>query len=140
MTNSTIISALATLSLSLTSLPALADLCKPECGKVISVQSVEKEGKGSALGVVAGGVAGALLGNQIGGGSGKTVATIGGAAGGAYLGNMAEKKYKAKTVKKVTVTLDNGNSRTFELDDSAQIVKGDRVQITEGVLNRYSGK
>lgn len=38
---------------------------------------------GTGLGAVAGGV----LGNQIGGGKGRTVATVGGALGGAYLGN-----------------------------------------------------
>ncbi|MFM9890665.1 MAG: glycine zipper 2TM domain-containing protein [Rickettsiales bacterium] len=39
------------------------------------------------VGTVGGGVAGALVGNQFGGGSGKTLATLGGAAGGAYLGH-----------------------------------------------------
>lgn len=39
------------------------------------------------VGTVGGGVAGALVGNQFGKGSGRTLATLGGAAGGAYLGN-----------------------------------------------------
>lgn len=39
------------------------------------------------VGTVSGGLAGALIGNQFGKGSGKTLATVGGAAGGAYLGN-----------------------------------------------------
>ncbi len=43
---------------------------------------------GNIVGTVIGGAAGGIAGNQIGKGSGKTVATIGGAAGGAYLGNQ----------------------------------------------------
>lgn len=39
------------------------------------------------VGTVGGAVAGGLMGNQFGKGSGKTVATVGGVAGGAYLGN-----------------------------------------------------
>lgn len=39
------------------------------------------------IGMVTGAVVGGLLGHQVGGGSGKTVATIGGAALGAFLGS-----------------------------------------------------
>lgn len=41
---------------------------------------------GNVIGIASGAVAGGLLGNQIGKGSGNTLATIGGAAGGAALG------------------------------------------------------
>lgn len=41
---------------------------------------------GTAIGAVAGG----LLGNTIGGGKGKTVATVGGAAAGGYAGNQVQ--------------------------------------------------
>jgi uncharacterized protein YcfJ len=41
---------------------------------------------GTAIGAVVGG----LLGNQIGGGSGKTVATVAGAAAGGYAGNKVQ--------------------------------------------------
>lgn len=40
------------------------------------------------VGAMGGGVAGGVVGNQFGGGSGKTLATVGGAIGGAYLGNQ----------------------------------------------------
>ncbi len=39
------------------------------------------------LGTVGGAVAGGVVGNQFGGGSGKTIATVGGAVAGGYLGN-----------------------------------------------------
>lgn len=42
-------------------------------------------------GTAIGGVAGALLGSQIGGGNGKTAATIVGAAAGGYAGNRVQK-------------------------------------------------
>lgn len=41
---------------------------------------------GNIVGLALGGIGGGIAGNQIGKGSGNTVATIGGAVGGAYLG------------------------------------------------------
>lgn len=46
----------------------------------------------SPLGIGVGAVVGGLLGNQVGGGNGKTLATIAGAVGGGYLGNEIAKK------------------------------------------------
>jgi uncharacterized protein YcfJ len=46
----------------------------------------------SPLGIGAGAVLGGLLGSQVGGGNGKTLATIAGAVGGGYLGNEIAKK------------------------------------------------
>ncbi|HMM46859.1 MAG TPA: glycine zipper 2TM domain-containing protein [Thiobacillaceae bacterium] len=47
---------------------------------------------GTAIGAVAGG----LVGNQIGGGSGKTLATVAGAAAGGYAGNQVQKNMQQK--------------------------------------------
>lgn len=47
---------------------------------------------GSAIGAVVGG----LLGNQVGGGSGKKLATIAGAAAGGYAGNQVQKSMQDK--------------------------------------------
>jgi len=46
----------------------------------------------SAIGIGVGAVVGGLLGNQVGGGKGKTLATIAGAVGGGYLGNEIAKR------------------------------------------------
>jgi uncharacterized protein YcfJ len=46
----------------------------------------------SAVGIGLGAVVGGLLGNQVGGGRGKTIATIAGAMGGAYAGNEIAKR------------------------------------------------
>lgn len=119
---------------------ALADACGPDCGKVTAVNKEKHDGKGSWVGTVAGGVAGGLLGNQVGRGTGKTVATVGGAAGGAYAGHEIEKKMTSKTVYKVKVQLDNGQTRSFEYGDSPAFAVGDRVRINNGKLERYSGQ
>lgn len=46
----------------------------------------------SPIGIGVGAVVGGLLGNQIGGGNGKTLATIAGAVGGGYVGNEVAKR------------------------------------------------
>lgn len=45
---------------------------------------------GTAIGAVAGG----LLGHQVGGGKGKTLATVGGAVAGGYVGNQVQKNHQ----------------------------------------------
>lgn len=45
---------------------------------------------GTAIGAVAGGV----LGNQVGGGKGKTLATVGGAVAGGVVGNQVQKAHQ----------------------------------------------
>jgi uncharacterized protein YcfJ len=52
-------------------------------GRVESVTEVKAPGEARGLGVVAGGVAGAVLGHQVGSGRGNKIATILGAVGGA---------------------------------------------------------
>ena len=47
---------------------------------------------GTAIGAVAGG----LLGSQIGGGTGRTLATVGGVAAGGYAGNQVQKNLQEK--------------------------------------------
>lgn len=118
----------------------LADACKPDCGKVEAVKKEKREGKASGLGAVAGGVAGGLIGNQIGQGRGNTVATVAGVAGGAYAGHQVEKHVKSKDVHVVSVTMDDGKSRSFEFGSSPGFAAGDRVQIVNGKPQRYTGK
>ena len=47
----------------------------------------------SPIGIATGAVVGGLIGSQIGGGNGRTLATVAGAVGGGYLGNMAGQRY-----------------------------------------------
>lgn len=107
------------------------------CGKVVSVKVVEKEGEGSALGLIAGGVAGAVLGHQVGGGRGKDLATIAGAAGGAYAGNKIEKNMKKTKVWEVAVHFDDGQQKTYSYASDPGLASGDAVRTSgEGVVRR----
>ncbi|MCU6432838.1 glycine zipper 2TM domain-containing protein [Undibacterium sp. Jales W-56] len=107
------------------------------CGKVIAVNVNDKEGEGSALGVIAGGVAGAILGNQVGNGSGRDLATIAGAAGGAYAGRKIEQKAKSSKVWEVTVQYDNGEKNTFSFDHDPGLNNGDRVKNSGSSIIRH---
>lgn len=106
------------------------------CGVVESVSVVEQKGEGSALGVIAGGVAGALLGNQVGQGNGKTVATIAGAAGGAYAGNQIEKNVKKTTHYKIVVRMGDGSHKTVSKKTDPGLMAGDKVKIVDGAIVR----
>ncbi|MEO8778285.1 MAG: glycine zipper 2TM domain-containing protein [Rhodanobacter sp.] len=101
---------------------------------------------GTAIGAVVGG----LLGNQVGGGKGKTLATVAGAVGGGYAGNKIEEHNQSgqvsTSVERKCSTLDNSSSklvgydvryiyngvtRTVRMDHDP----GDRVQVQEGVVS-----
>lgn len=99
-----------------------------DCGKVTDVAPVQKSGDAGALGVLAGGAAGALLGNQIGSGSGKNLATIAGAVGGAYAGKMIEEKVKTRTVWTVGVEFGDGSKGRYEFDQDPGFKAGDAVK------------
>lgn len=107
-----------------------------DCGRVTSVVLGEKAGEGGAVGLIAGGVAGALLGNQVGSGGGKKLATLAGAAGGAYAGKKVEEH--ARTTKQWTVNVkyDDGKQDSFVFDNDPQLMNGDRVQKQNGQLVR----
>jgi outer membrane lipoprotein SlyB len=107
-----------------------------DCGRVTSVVVGEKAGEGGAVGLIAGGVAGALLGNQVGSGGGKKLATIAGAAGGAYAGKRVEEH--ARTTKQWTVHVkyDDGKQDRFVFDNDPHMGNGDRVQKQNGTLVR----
>ena len=103
------------------------------CATVESVTAVEVEGAGSGVGVIAGGVLGAVVGNQVGGGDGKSLATILGAVGGGMAGNAVEKKMKKVTQYDVTVRMEDGSRRTLRqttppVVGSAVVVNGDSLQ------------
>lgn len=55
---------------------------------------------GTAIGAVVGG----LLGNQVGGGNGKKLATVAGAVGGGYAGNKAQEHLQSRDIYTTTET------------------------------------
>ncbi len=92
-----------------------------------------------AAGTVIGAIVGGLLGNQIGGGSGRAAATVLGAAGGAVVGNRIAQNqsgtYAAnQTVYRVSVQTDNGQMRTYDVNATGDLRPGDRVRIENGVI------
>lgn len=87
-----------------------------DCGRVTAVHVTEKAGDSNAVGMIAGGVAGAVLGYQVGGGFGKDLATIAGAAGGAYAGKKIQENMNASKVWTVSVAYTDGRTSQFTFD------------------------
>ena len=110
--------------------PAICEIC----GKVEGVRTIETAAKPSGVGVVAGAVVGGLLGNQVGGGSGKTLATVAGAVGGGYAGNEIEKRTRKGTAWEVDVRMENGEKRAFKYETQPSWRAGDRVKVVDGTL------
>jgi len=115
---------------------AAADTPKPcgACGNIESVRAIKQRAQGSGLGAAGGAVVGGLLGNQVGGGHGRQLATVAGAIGGAVVGNQVEGNMKATTSYEIRVRLDNGTVRTFHQNSQPQWQSGDRVRIVKGRL------
>ncbi|MEJ7804875.1 MAG: glycine zipper 2TM domain-containing protein [Telluria sp.] len=107
-----------------------------DCGRITAVNVTEKRGDSNALGVVAGGAAGALIGHQIGGGRGKDLATIAGAVGGAYAGKKISESRNTTKVWTVDVQYDNGQRGTFSYDADPGVKSGDRVQKAGQFIKR----
>lgn len=112
-----------------------------EYGRVTNVEvfQTQEQGQGTGLGAVLGGVAGAVVGHQIGGGTGKDVATVAGAVGGAVAGNAIEKSRNSnvRQTYRVSVQLDRGGARAYDLPSSGDLRIGERVRIENGQLFRY---
>lgn len=104
------------------------------CGRVESVHAVQSQADPSGVGVVGGAVVGGLLGNQVGGGTGKTLATIAGAVGGGFAGNEVEKRTRTATTYQVQVRMENGQLRNFPYNNQPPWHQGDRVRVVDGYL------
>ena len=105
------------------------------CGTVTAVTPVQVQSQQTnPVGVIAGGLIGGILGNQVGGGDGRKLATVAGAIGGGIAGNEIAKRVDAQTVYNVQVRLDNGQVQTLQLKVAPPV--GQRVQIgADGGLN-----
>lgn len=99
------------------------------CGSVVMIQPVTEKGESSGAGAVIGAVAGGLLGNQIGGGSGKKAATVVGAVGGAVAGNEIEKQRNAATYYAVTVKMEDGAQRVVNVGSVQGLDIGTKVEV-----------
>ena len=117
-----------------------------EFGRVSNIELVQAASGGSSgnntAGTLIGGAVGAVLGNQIGSGSGRTAATVLGAVGGAVVGNQIAKNrdgsYNSPTgaVYRISVQTDNGQWRSYDVSATGDLRVGDRVRIDNNVLYR----
>jgi outer membrane lipoprotein SlyB len=86
---------------------------------------------------VIGGVAGGVVGHQVGDGNGQKAATVLGAVGGALAGNHVEKRRSEKVVGyRVSVHMDDGDSRSVRVDARDGLEVGDRVRVEGNHLIR----
>lgn len=104
------------------------------CGRVESVQVIEQAAQPSGVGMVAGAVLGGVLGNQVGGGNGRKIATVAGAVGGGYAGNEIEKRTRSTATYQVRVRMEGGEVRTFPYAQQPGWSVGDRVRVVDGHL------
>lgn len=85
----------------------------PYIGQVTAITPIAtQQGNETGLGMIGGAVVGGLLGNQVGKGNGRTLATVAGAAGGGYAGHEAENYHHRDTSYNVSVHVENGSLAT----------------------------
>jgi uncharacterized protein YcfJ len=132
-----------TSTFSLLAIAAAASLASPfafaqsgchNCGVVESVQRVTRTSQPRGIagtpvtpGMAIGGVVGGVLGHQVGGGTGRDLATVGGVAAGGYVGHQMEKKTYTAYV--MHVRMADGSHRTIE--QGSPIARGSEV-VVEG--------
>ena len=93
--------------------------------EVVQVDESYKLGIGTVVGAVAGG----LLGSQIGGGRGATLATVLGAAAGGVAGTAVESKMKKQDAQRVTVRMDTGGEVTLLQPIDSRLRSWMRVRV-----------
>jgi outer membrane lipoprotein SlyB len=103
------------------------------CGNVAQIRVSESSDWKKYAAPVGGAVVGGVIGNQFGGGSGKTALTVVGALGGGLLGHKAEASRRDK-VYEVVVRMDDGTFRTVTYTSQPPVREGDRVRLRDGQL------
>ena len=115
-----------------------------EYGRVSNIEVLQGQNRGSntsGAGAILGAVVGGVLGNQIGGGSGRVAATAAGAVGGALLGNTVEGRnsqqggYEQQGYR-ITIQLDQGGLRAYDVSSPGDLRLGDRVRTYNGQISR----
>lgn len=104
------------------------------CGVIESTREVAMAGDPSGLGAAGGAVVGGLLGNQIGDGKGKQIATVLGAVGGVMAGNEVEKRMKSSKSYEVAMKMADGSHRVIMEPVAGNWGVGDRVKVIDGKI------
>ena len=125
------------------SYPAASPSYSYSYGVVDSIR-VAQEANGGAPGIgvsaVAGGVVGGVLGNQVGGGRGKKLATVAGVVGGAMVGHEIEQRnaqVQTRDVYQIGVRMNNGTYQTITQESVGDLQVGARVRIENNRAYRY---
>jgi outer membrane lipoprotein SlyB len=99
-------------------------------GKLLNVREYGMQRTDSNPVAMAGGaIVGGLLGNQVGGGRGKKLATIAGAAAGAYAANEMVKAPQVIPMVELNIRDDNGQTYTINQEKNANYYPGQRVRV-----------
>jgi uncharacterized protein YcfJ len=96
------------------------------CQDVAVTRQQPVQDQNKILGTVAGALVGGVLGNQVGGGSGKKIATVAGAAAGGYAGNKTQERMQANDTYTTTET------RCETVYDSSDKIVGYNVDYSIG--------
>lgn len=111
-----------------------------EFGRVANIETTQTQGSGrtSGGGAVIGAVVGGLLGNAVGGGTGRVAATAVGVLGGAVAGNAVERRNNSGEYigYRVSVQLDQGGYRAYDVPSPGDLRVGDRVRLYDGQIQR----
>ncbi len=87
-------------------------------------------GRPSGIGAFVGTVLGSIAGSRIGSGNGSVAAGIGGALAGGIVGHRLEESGMVNSATELTVRLENGDIRTYRVDQAEHFRVGDRVTLT----------
>ena len=122
---------------------------RQECHDETVTQKGPVKDEHQIIGTAAGALVGGVLGHQIGGGTGRDIATIAGAAGGGYAGNRIQKNLQDRdttttTEQKCNTVYDSSEKRTgyevrYRLGNQEGTVKmdhdpGERIPVRDGQL------
>jgi len=117
--------------------PAPAPVAAAGVGGVIeSVREVEQPHDKTIAGPVIGGIAGAVLGHQIGDGRTRTVATAVGAGAGILAGRAVEKRVRTDKTWETTVRLEDGSTQSFKSEAQPAWHAGERVRVVDGQIQK----
>ena len=108
-------------------------------GTIDSIQVIQGKAPTGGGGAIIGGLVGALAGNQIGSGGGRTAATIAGGVGGALVGNNIEanRANNGPDMYQVNIRMENGDLRSVTQDTVGDLRVGNRVRLVDGRAYRY---
>jgi outer membrane lipoprotein SlyB len=107
-------------------------------GVITSIRPIRIEGSTTGGTLVGAGVGG-LIGNQIGGGSGRTAATVGGALLGGAAGSRVGQNVTSRNGLEIEVRLTEGGRRfavVQEVNPRESFAVGDRVRLITGAGGR----